>query len=288
MLFIALDENLPLGFRQDEELQKVQSWNARPQKARDGDNKDSVVAREAGAAGDVYANNQATEPRPKAKRTDYMIFQQSLVEEDPSRHILLLLGDVSCHTVAARSSHEFSNIRTTAASESGADTETENGAVTTAPILSKGALRAKAASTKIKISNKEAWQFVIEARPPSVSISNEAQSATISVKNLLGIENSIGPHSNLLASISKLLDRLPFVRFAIEEHQDDDAFNSFFIPLISTTGLMAEDSLASTSESENTDNCDYILEIKPELQVTSERGSPLKPKLVRKPSRTRP
>ncbi|KAF8931360.1 hypothetical protein BGZ58_007667 [Dissophora ornata] len=80
-------ENLPFGFRQNEELQnmaEVQPWNTRPQKARDYDNKDAVVAQEARAAGDVHANNQATEPRPKAKRTDYMIFQQSLAEEDSS------------------------------------------------------------------------------------------------------------------------------------------------------------------------------------------------------------
>ncbi|KAF8939919.1 hypothetical protein BGZ58_008305, partial [Dissophora ornata] len=86
---------------------------------------------------------------------------------------------------------------------------------------------------------------------------------------------------------SKPLDGLPFIRFAIEGHQNDDAFNSFFIPPISTTELMAEDWLARTSKGENTDNDDYILEIKPELQATSEKGSPLKPKLVRKLSRIR-
>ncbi|KAI8598471.1 hypothetical protein EDD21DRAFT_406796 [Dissophora ornata] len=117
--FYLVEVVLDKQIKQNEELQnmaEVQPWNTRPQKARDYDNKDAVVAQEARAAGDVHANNQATEPRPKAKP-----------------------------------------------SESGANTETENGTVTTASILSKGALRAKAASTKIKISNKEAWYSMVEA-----------------------------------------------------------------------------------------------------------------------------
>jgi hypothetical protein len=69
----------------------------------------------------IPPNKQATKNRPKTKKcADYMNaytflhwsrdFQQSIVEKDPSRRILLLLDNVSCHTTVLKSKIEFPNI----------------------------------------------------------------------------------------------------------------------------------------------------------------------------------
>ncbi|KAG0368192.1 hypothetical protein BGZ54_002506 [Gamsiella multidivaricata] len=368
-----LSEKLPKGFRHDEELQglvEVEPWkpqtNAQEQNVAEQEaavivvqdatdtTVQDVTERAVQDATDMVKGQQKGEqvariPKAKPKKcADYMNpfflgwlknFQQSIVEKDPSRQILLLVDNASCHTKAARSSPDFPNIKIMATRR-----------------WTTSAKRTRILKAKLKESNKEGFHFIVHAwdavKPQSIrgcfrhvpilceaqqlelspheqrdtdvlealaeeqhnilhqvrsqgyheSLSTSPQfsmdfmpplSATAtadtpahnfsSQEQGLGIADALGYHGALMVSVSKLLDGSPFISKLIDEKQVDANFMSFFVPKKKPAEeLLCDEWLESTSEGEDTEYEDFdtdYSEKRSKFMVTSERGSPLKPKV---------
>ncbi|KAF9998137.1 hypothetical protein BGZ79_008185 [Entomortierella chlamydospora] len=292
-------EHLPDGFRKDKEIQglvEVQPWETKKlgrgkkdlrgkgkSEGKDecndesrGEGKDEGKSEGKNEGKDEIKDGSNKYVQKKTKtRPDYMNrstfhdwlvrFQESIVEKDPSRHILLLVDNASCHTVLGE---DFPNIRQ----------KNE---------LSKSNMMDPDVREAIIQIHTDITQPACDA--DQITTDNDPLGEDDSIDITQGERNN-GPentgdsspfstvHTNYLTSVSKFLDGSPFICRYIDDMRNDDEFMTYFIPE-SFTRLLPDDGLSEDGDYEADEN--YSSEDDPSPPA-SVQASPLKPQSISK------